>query len=307
MVTACLGTEVGMRKAAVDIGSNSILLAILDEDGTLLIDRAEVIGLGRGLGDRGLFAPDRMKAAESVLAEFVALAGAHGVPAHAIKAIATSGARRAMNARTWFGRVRRKTGLRVEIISGEQEARLTWLGAMRGLHLGPGPRLVIDLGGGSTELVLGEGDNMVFRDSLALGSVRLTETFLTEEVYNPADLAKMKHHIDTQLSTLSLSTTPSYVVGVAGTVTSLTAMALGLKKFDAARIHGATLDRETLRKFETAFVNTDAEQRRNMVPMSPKRADYLLAGAMVLDRVLRMARSPGLLTSTGGIRYGVLR
>ena len=101
----------------------------MGDGGETLVDEVRVVGLGKGLGDRGLFRPDRMKEAEKVFKEYVTIAGSHDVPPYAIKAIATSAARRSMNARTWFSRVQRKTGLRVQIISGDEEARLTWLGA----------------------------------------------------------------------------------------------------------------------------------------------------------------------------------
>ena len=306
MEPARLGTEVKMARAAIDIGSNSLLLAVVDDAGKLLEDHARVVGLGRGLGDRGLFQPERMKEAEKVFAEFVAIAKQHNIPSHAIKTAATSGARRAMNARTWFTRVRTKFGLRIQTISGEEEARLTWLGASRGLNIPTGPKLVVDLGGGSTELVLGEDDDVHLRVSLEVGSVRLTESFMNSEVYTHNDLSKMKNHIDTHLASLSFNPLPETVIGVAGTVTSLCAMQLGLNTFDSSKIHGAPLTREHLSQFEHIFLGTNPEQRQALAAVSPKRADYLLAGVAILERILSRSRSTQLTTSTGGLRFGLL-
>ena len=228
-----------MNKAAIDIGSNSVLLTIVDGDGKTLVDEVNVVQLGKGLGDRGQFLPDRMKATEAVFKDYVAIAKDYGVAPYAIKAIATSAARRAMNARTWFARVYKKYGIRVQIISGEEEARLTWAGAPAGLCLSEGATLVIDLGGGSTELVLGEGSEVHLRTSLEVGSVRLTEAFLKGDPYSTQDLSVMKNYLDTILAEVRLLPKPSNIIGVAGTVTTLAATQLGLKKFDAQAIHGA--------------------------------------------------------------------
>jgi exopolyphosphatase/guanosine-5'-triphosphate,3'-diphosphate pyrophosphatase len=145
-----------MPRAAIDIGSNSLLLLVVDDNGTLLHDQVAVVGLGKGLGDRGLFQPDRMALAEATLSEFAHKAATFGIPAGRIRAVATSAARRALNAETWFARVKRSTSISVSIISGDEEARLTWLGALRDLPPCEAPLLVVDLGGGSTELALGD-------------------------------------------------------------------------------------------------------------------------------------------------------
>ena len=298
--------EITMAKAAIDIGSNSILLTVISDEGIVVEDVVRVVGLGQGLGDRGLFKPERMKDAEMVFTEFLEIAKNHGVQSYSIKAIATSAARRAMNARTWFTRLQRKLGLRIQIISGEEEARLTWLGASQHLAIPTGPRLVIDLGGGSTELVLGNEKGIIFRTSLEIGSVRLTESFMTEECYTSTEFSRMKNHIDTALSDIHLDPTPAHVIGVAGTVTTLAAMKLRLTQFTGSKVHGAPLTREDLAGFEQLFLGTHPKDRQALVPLSPERADYLLAGVAILDRILRTSRSLELVTSIGGIRYGVL-
>jgi exopolyphosphatase/guanosine-5'-triphosphate,3'-diphosphate pyrophosphatase len=180
-------------RAAVDIGSNSVLLLVLAEDGTMLHDEARVVGLGKGLGDKGMFRPDRMDAALEALGDYATVAQELGVPPYDVSVAATSATRRALNARSFIERVHKETGLRVKVISGEEEARLTWRGALRALDLPSGPVAVVDLGGGSTELVVGDGNLMGPRVSLELGSVRLTETFFGDnpQRYRPTDLARM--------------------------------------------------------------------------------------------------------------------
>ena len=295
-----------MPKAAIDIGSNSLLLAVVDDSGAILHDEARVVGLGKGLGDRGLFAPDRMEAAEAVLTDYVVTAQKLGVPASAIRAVATSGARRAMNASTWLARVQKHTGLRTRIISGDEEARLAWLGARRDLDVAEGALLVIDIGGGSTELVLGEGERILGRASLEIGSVRLTEAFLGMGVADPAGLARLRNHVDTAVQAIRLEPAPRTVIGTAGTVTTLAAMALGLETYDPARVHGSKLTRTDLARFVDELLPADAAERRRIARVSPDRADFLLAGATILDRVLQASRRPSVTVSDRGLRFGLL-
>lgn len=297
-----------MPRAAIDIGSNSVLLTVVADDGGLLHDEARVVGLGRGLGDRGLFQPDRMADAQAALTDFCATAKGLGVEAWSIKAVATSAARRAMNAETFFARVQRKLGLRVRIISGDEEARLTWLGSQRDLGLPSGPRLVVDLGGGSTELVLGEGEQSE-RRSLEMGSVRLTEAYFRPDGsgrYDPSGLARARQHVDMLLSKFTMDPMPRSVVGVAGTVTTLATVRKGLATYDATVVHGSTLSRSELARFLDDLLPMTGPQRRAWAPASPERADYLLAGALILERILAAARRQQLVVSDRGLRYGLL-
>jgi exopolyphosphatase/guanosine-5'-triphosphate,3'-diphosphate pyrophosphatase len=298
-----------MPRAAIDIGSNSLLLLVVGDDGRVLHDEARVVGLGRGLGDRGLIASDRLEAAEVVLGAYVATAARLGVEAHQIRAVATSAARRAMNAPTWVSRLQRTHGLRVKIISGDDEARLSWLGACRDLDLPTGPLLVIDLGGGSTEVVLGEGERILGRISLEIGSVRLTEQFLrpgANGAIDPVGLARLRNHVDVEVAKVHLDPMPRTVVGVAGTVTTLATLALGLRSYDAALVHGSKITRADLVRAVDQLLPATPEQRRALVPASPERADFLVAGAVILDRVLAASRRQQLVVSDRGLRYGAV-
>ncbi len=281
-----------MARAAIDIGSNSVLLTVVDDDGKVIHDEARVVGLGRGLGERGLFAPDRIRAAEAALADYALTAQKLGVEPWAIQAVATSAARRAMNSQTWFSRLQRKLSLRVRVITGDEEARLTWRGALRELAVPDGPILVVDLGGGSTELVLGDGDRVVQRVSLEIGSVRLTERFFGNPLHvaDPSTLADLRNFVDTEVAKVVFDPLPRTVIGVAGTVTTLTAMAQGLTEWDASKVHGASLTRADLARFVDILLPSTPEQRQRICAVSPERADYLLAGAIVLDRALAASK-----------------
>ena len=297
-----------MPRAAVDIGSNSVLLLVLAEDGTLLHDEARVVGLGRGLGDKGMFRPDRMDAALDALKDYASVAQALGVPPYDVSVAATSATRRALNARSFIERVHQQTGLRVNVISGEEEARLTWKGALGALDLPKGPIGVVDLGGGSTELVIGDGDLMGPRVSLELGSVRLTESFFGDspQRYRPTDLARMKSHILEVVTGFRWPALPRALVAVAGTATTLAAMELGLKEWDREVVHGSRLTRAALRRWTDRLLASSPLERRQWAAVSPARADYLLAGACVLEAVCSHAHRDSLRVSDGGVRHGLL-
>ena len=298
-----------MPRAAIDIGSNSLLLTVVSDEGAILHDEARVVGLGKGLGDRGLFAPDRIAAASEVLADYVATARAHGVDPLSIKAVATSAARRAMNAETVFERFHRAHGLRVRIIPGEEEALLTWRGAQRDLEVPAGPQLVVDLGGGSTELAMGQEDELLQRASLELGSARLTERFLEADDAGrvPAGAVEpLQAYVDAEVARYSFVPSPELVIGVAGTVTTLAAIQLGLEAYDSVAVHASTLTRDQLGGFVRTLLPMTAEERRAYAHIEPGRADFLLAGCVVLDRVLLAAGVEQLTVSDRGLRFGLL-
>lgn len=300
-------------RAAIDVGSNSLLLTIVDEGGRVLHDEARVVGLGRGLGDRGLFATDRMQAALQVLSDYTRIAQQHAVAPSSIAAVATSAARRAMNAQTFFSRVLRIHGIRIRIISGEEEARLTWLGALRELDVPAGPVAVVDVGGGSTEVVLGVDGQVLHRVSLELGSVRLTEAFFSDPsptlpagVVDPAALGRLRTHVGREAARMRLDPAPRTLIAVAGSATTLAAMRLGLTRYDPERVHGCRLTAPDLSRFVDLLLPANAAQRRALAPSAPDRADFLLAACAILQRVLAGARRQHMIVSDRGLRYGLL-
>lgn len=297
------------NRAAIDVGSNSLLLTVVDADGRVLHDEARVVGLGRGLGDGGQFRADRVELATRVLGEYVAIAASMGVPAGHIGAVATSGARRASDAAAFFASIEQRFGLRVRTISGDEEATLSFRGACQGLTLPRGERLVIDLGGGSTEVVLGR-DSPDWRVSLEIGSVRLTERFLGEGRYSAEDRRRLTEHVAEAAAGVREALTqrgpPAVAVAVAGTATTLAAMDLRLRVYDGARVHGHALTVEALARLSAALGELEPAQRRAFAAVSPERADYLFAGAAVIEALVRAAGLPHVVVSDGGLRFGIL-
>ncbi|MCB9678842.1 MAG: Ppx/GppA family phosphatase [Alphaproteobacteria bacterium] len=294
-------------RAAIDLGSNSVLLTVVDDSGAVLHDEARVVGLGKGLGDGGAFAADRMEDALAALADYARVAASLGVAPADVRAVATSAARRATNSGVYFARVERETGLRIEVISGDEEARLTWAGALSSLDLPAGDVMVVDLGGGSTELAVGR-DALRWRHSFEVGSVRLTEQVLGPDVppATPAHLAAMRAHVDGVFAAPAVPAGVRCVVGVAGSVTTLVATELGLAEYDGARVHGSTLTDAALAGFERRLIGLDAAGRRALFAVSPKRADFLLAGTVILRAALAKAGADAMRVSDRGLRYGVL-
>ncbi|MGB0638080.1 MAG: hypothetical protein ACPGTU_02035 [Myxococcota bacterium] len=299
-----------MPQASIDIGSNSLVFLVIGDDGDTIHDEANVVGLGKGIGRRGIFQPDRMEAAMEVFHRCATTAQGLGVTPGNIKAVATSASRRAMNADSFFGRVTQETGIKVEVISGNREALLTWRGALLGLPIEPGPYAVVDLGGGSTEFVVGDPGvgSMVEQRSVEIGTVRLTEKFFPGDVdrYSPADLAKMRKHIEATLAEVDWRVIPKALIAVAGTATTLCAMELGLTEWDRSRVHGSRLNRAALRRWIDKLLFSTAKQRKEWAAVSPDRSEHLLAGACVLEAVCTASHRDSLWISDGGVRHGVL-
>lgn len=300
-----------MPRASIDIGSNSIVFLILDDDGSsILHDDAQVVSLGRGLDRTGQFQPDRMDAALDTIASCAKAAAAHGIDPAAVLGIATSASRRAGNAEAFYDKVRKETGINVRIISGIDEANLTWRGALFGLPQPTDTFAVVDLGGGSTEVVVGRPgtDTPESRISLEVGTVRLMEQFFDPQPadYLVAQFEEMSAHIAAVVSDVDWADGPKTLVGVAGTATTLGAMELGLKAWDRDIVHGSTLSIDALETWILSLLHSSPEQRREWAEVSPKRADILLAGAAVLHAVCAASGVPALTISDGGIRHGVL-
>jgi exopolyphosphatase/guanosine-5'-triphosphate,3'-diphosphate pyrophosphatase len=292
-------------RAAIDIGSNSVLLLIKQGD-RVVADLAEIVGLGRGLQDGGPFRGDRMVATLAVLRRYASVAVDHGVAPTLVQAVATSASRRATNAMAFYGQVKAETGIPVRIIDGEEEARLTWDGARAGLDLPPGTHAVVDVGGGSTEVVLGSPE--AWHHSFEVGTVRQTEAHFGSP--DPQFSRGARHALELQLAqvlgALPPSPRPRALIAVAGTATTLAAMDLGLSTWDAHAVHGHVHSLASLEAWMDRLAAASPEERRTLAAIAPGRADHLLAGAAILHRVASGLGVDRLVVSVGGIRHGLL-
>jgi exopolyphosphatase / guanosine-5'-triphosphate,3'-diphosphate pyrophosphatase len=299
--------QVAVRLATIDIGTNTTLLLVAELDGSqvrVLAERAEITRLGRGIGlDGGLGRPgiDRTLA---VLADYAAIAQQHGA---ALFAIGTEGLRRAPNADDFLAPAKQALGVPVEVIDGDREAALTFLAAARSFaEASTGRAVVVDIGGGSTEIIVAESGRIAFRRSLPLGSVRLTERHVRSDPAREAEVAAVAADIDQKLAEVPFPAGPLALIGTAGTVTTLAAMSLGLLDYDPQLVHGHRLTLEALDRQIARLRASTQPEREKMAGLDPKRADVILSGALILSGIARSAQATEIIVSDRGIRWGLL-
>lgn len=298
------------RLAAVDVGTNSVLLLVAERgrDGVVrpVREEADITRLGRGVDRTGLLSAEGIDATLEVLARFATLARADG--ARALVVTATSAARDARNGSEFLDRARERAGARVEILSGDEEARLSYLAVAQDFaaEAGEAGLLAIDVGGGSTELVHGRGKQVLFRRSLDIGSVRLTERCVRTNPPDPGEQEAIRDVVRGALASLPPFPREVRVVGVAGTVTSLFAIAHAIEPYDAARVHGGFLPLADVARVRSRLCALPVAERRILPGMQSKRADVLPAGALLFETALAHLGAGGARVSDRGLRWGVL-
>jgi exopolyphosphatase/guanosine-5'-triphosphate,3'-diphosphate pyrophosphatase len=308
----------GRRVAAIDVGTNTVLLLVAEErpDGIApLAERAEITRLGRGVDATGRLDPAAIAETARVLGAYAAEARALG--AAAIACVATSAARDAANGADFFAAVREAAGLVPEIISGDEEARLVWRSAWRDFGAAgpggppPGTLAVLDVGGGSTEVCLGDGPAPRRRTSLQVGAVRLTERHVREDPLSAATRWSLRAAARAALAPLDEAGAPgaragARLVGVAGTVTTLAAVAQALPAYDAERVHGSSLRLDEVEALVERLAALPVAERARVPGMEPKRADVIVAGAVVVAEAMRRLGFDRLTVSDRGVRWGLV-
>src|SRR5262245_10021437 len=297
------------RYAAIDIGTNSVKFHVGEKhaDGTWtkIIDRADVTRLGEGLDEKGgAFTPDAIERTVAAVAGMTADAQREG--AAAVAAVGTMGLRTASNGGDFIAEVERRCGVRVEVISGAEEARLAYFAVKSSLGLGAGSTVVFDTGGGSSQFTFARGDAVTEQYSLNVGAVRFAEAYGLAGVVAPEDLRRAAGAIADELSRLGEAAAPDALVGMGGAVTNLTAVMLGLRSYDPDAVQGAVLtSREVDRQIEL-YRSRSTEERRQIVGLQAKRAEVILAGACIVRTVMSELRKDALTVSDRGLRHGLL-
>ncbi len=301
--------------ATIDIGTNTTLLlvgrAAPSDDGAggveVVAERAEITRLGRGIGTTGVLGSAGIGATLDVLREYARIAREHGAT---IAAIGTEGLRRAKNARDFLEPAREILGRDVEVIDGEREAALTFRAVAESFpaEIGEGSVTVVDIGGGSTEIIVAERGQVRMRTSLPIGSVRLTERHVHSDPAQPGEVGAVREDIAAALAPVAelSSAAHTHLVGVAGTVTSLAAMAQQLSSYDPARVHGFHLTRAALDAEIARLAQSSQPDREKLAGLDPRRADVILAGALILQAIAERAGVDAILVSDRGIRWGLL-
>jgi exopolyphosphatase / guanosine-5'-triphosphate,3'-diphosphate pyrophosphatase len=293
-----------VRIAAIDCGTNSLRLLIADVDPARreLADvrrRMEIVRLGQGVDATGRLSADALARTFRVLTDYARIIEANSV--QAVRMVATSATRDAANAAEFVQGVRQVLGITPEVLSGDQEARLAFVGATAEFaspaHSGEPaslpPYLVADIGGGSTEFVLGSGDieagGQLSAISVDIGCVRLTERHLHSDPPSGAEIVAATADIDAALAAVAAKipvSTARTLVGLAGSVTTIGAIALGLSRYDSVLTHHARITADAVRAITADLLRRSQAQRGAISVLHPGRVDVIGAGALVLNRIL---------------------
>ena len=299
-----------MRVAAIDCGTNSIRLLIADLEGKNLrevIRTMEIVRLGQGVDETGAFHPDAITRTLAALDGFAREIAKRGV--EKIRFCATSATRDATNRHLFIDGVRERLGIEPEVISGDEEARLSFIGAIQDLNPSDGPFLVVDIGGGSTEFVFGT-TAVESAKSVNIGCVRMSERHFKNDpvTHEQIELARR----DTQAAiTVAGAVVPithaKTLVAVAGTATTVAAAALELAEYDRYAIHLARISAAQVHDVSSMLAGMNREQRSSLGYMHPGRVDVIAAGALVLSEIMKATGASHFVASETDILDGVAR
>jgi exopolyphosphatase/guanosine-5'-triphosphate,3'-diphosphate pyrophosphatase len=296
------------RFAVIDTGTNSIKFHLAERDTAgnwrTLVDRAEMTRLGEDLERTQVISEAALERTVAAIAEMAAEAKRHGVLA--LAAVGTAGLRIASNGAEAVAAIQARTGVQIEVISGEDEARLAYMAAKAGLGMTAGSLVVFDTGGGSSQFSFGHGSCVDERFSVEVGAVRYTERFKLDGVVSPEVLREAMAAISADLSRIAGRPVPDALAAMGGAVTNLTAVKHQLAKYDPSVVQGTVLDRAEIDRQIELYRSRDAEARRAIVGLQPKRAEVILAGACIVRTVMEKLGKDALTVSDRGLRHGVL-
>mgnify|MGYP006192455177 FL=1 len=297
-----------MRVAAIDCGTNSIRLLIADIDGNNfreIVRDMEIVRLGQGVDQTGQFHPDAIARTLAAVDKFAAEIAKRGV--EKIRFCATSATRDATNRHLFVDGVRERLGIELEVISGDEEAALSFAGAIKDLDPSDGPFLVVDIGGGSTEFVLGTSTVEAAR-SVNIGCVRMSERHFASDPATPEQIEAARTDIQAaiaQAAAVVPITQAKTLVAVAGTATTVAAAALDLPEYDRYAIHLSRISAQQTHDAATMFATSTREQRLALGYMHPGRVDVIAAGSLVLSEIMKATGASEFVASESDILDGM--
>jgi exopolyphosphatase/guanosine-5'-triphosphate,3'-diphosphate pyrophosphatase len=300
--------EQPMRVAAIDCGTNSIRLLIADIDGNNfreVVRDMEIVRLGQGVDETGQFHPDAIARTLAAVDKFAAEIAKRGV--EKIRFCATSATRDATNRHLFVDGVRERLGIELEVITGEEEAALSFAGAIKDLDPTNGPFLVVDIGGGSTEFVFGTSTVEAAR-SVNIGCVRMTERHFASDPATAEQIELARTDIQTaiaQAAAVVPITKVKTLVAVAGTATTVAAAALELPEYDRYAIHLSRISAQQTHDAATMFATSTREQRLSLGYMHPGRVDVIAAGSLVLSEIMKATGATEFVASESDILDGM--
>jgi exopolyphosphatase / guanosine-5'-triphosphate,3'-diphosphate pyrophosphatase len=297
-----------MLRVSIDLGTNTCLMLLaeveLGQIKKVLGDYARIIRLGEGVDQTRSLQPKAIERTLMCLAEYKSIISEAGISSGDVVCVATSQARDASNGEAFFDKVQAECGFGFSVLSGKNEARLSFVGSLLP-GMDPSNHAVVDIGGGSTEFVTAKEDR-----SVNLGSVRFTERYLRSDPVTDEEFRQCLDRVDNKLDELMdwRSSIPAdmQMLAVAGTATTLASWYLKQEAFNAAEVEKIQLTKEDLHRMVADLKSMTVAERREQVGIEPKRADVLLAGAMIMWRTMEKLRFPNCSVSSRGLRYGVL-
>ena len=297
-----------MRVAAIDCGTNSIRLLVADVDKGVLTDvhrEMRIVRLGQDVDRTGRLAPEALERTRVALADYAAIATTAG--AERVRLVATSATRDAQNRDEFVALVRSELGVDPEVVTGAEEAALSFTGAASVLGDVSSGLLVADIGGGSSELVRG-GDEALRAHSMDVGSVRMTERHLHDDPPTAAQVRAAEQDIRAAVAAARRDVPLDAgvpLVGVAGTVTTVVAMVLDLPRYDSARVHGAVVTSDAVRATTELLLRMTHDERAGVPVIHPGRVDVIAAGALILQTLLEEIGTTELIASEHDILDGI--
>jgi exopolyphosphatase / guanosine-5'-triphosphate,3'-diphosphate pyrophosphatase len=305
---AALLDDAPERYAVIDAGTNSVKFHVAEHAASgqwrTVVDRAEMTRLGEGLVPGGAIVDAALERTAAAIAGMVDEAKRHGV--RAIAAVGTAGLRMASNGEAVVAALQARTGVQIEVISGEEEGRLAYVAAQAGLGFNRGSLVVFDTGGGSSQFTFGHDAHVDERFSVDVGAVRTTERFRLDRSVSPEVLREALAAISADLSRIEGRPVPDALVAMGGAVTNLTAVMHGLATYDPAVVQGSVVDRAEIDRQIELYRSRDADARRAIVGLQPKRAEVILAGACIVRTVMDKLGKQSFTVSDRGLRHGVL-
>ncbi len=295
------------RVASIDIGTNTILLLIAKVgEGIIhpLFEIETVARLGENVQRNGMLLKEAMERGFQTLSQYSKRC--REMEVQEIFAAGTSALREAKNSEEFLELIKERLDLSIEVISGEEEAQLSFLAVAKDLQVREKPILVVDVGGGSTEFILGRDNQINQWISLPLGSVRFTEQFLCSDPVQEEEWEKMEKKIRQLLVNIPHSKELLSMVAVGGTATALASVEQGLEEFIPEKIHHFVLGKEALKNQLLLYRSKTIEERKKIPGLSAARADVILAGGAILYLAMEELGCPSALISCHGVRYGLL-
>lgn len=299
--------QTGNRYATVDVGSNSILLYVADknEEGNFsrILDKSEITRLGDNLHETGFLSIDSVEKSIEVLKNYKKICDDYKV--NMIAAAGTMALRNAKNSAEFIEKVKCETGIQIEIITGDEEARLSYLAVKAGLGIKE-KTLIFDTGGGSTEFIYCDAIGVIKKFSTNIGAVRFTQKYLISDPVKSEELLYAENLINHEISSLNPDKNIKSLVGIGGTATNLAAVKHKMINYNPDVVQGTVITLDELQNQIMEFSLKTIEERRKISGLESKRADVILAGALIIKSVLIHSKMNSFTVSDYGVRHGLM-